>query len=57
MEGFSEIRFTKPNSPYNFVDGSCFQPAHRHRRNRCDQMRRTTQPSSLWKSVRMWALS
>src|SRR5215472_6112250 len=54
-EGIREIRFTKPNSAYSFTLGNCIQPRIRQRRKRCDQMRRTIQPSSLWKSVRMWA--
>ena len=54
-EGIREIRFTKPNSSYSFTLGNCIQPRVRHRQNRCDQMRRTIQPSSLWKSVRTWA--
>src|ERR1035438_410894 len=54
-EGIREMRFTKPNSSYSFTRGNCSQPRVRHRRKRCDQMRRTIQPSSLWKSVRTWA--
>jgi hypothetical protein len=54
-EGIREMRFTKPNSSYSITVGNCIQPRVRHRRKRCDQMRRTIQPSSLWKSVRTWA--
>src|ERR1035437_5736199 len=54
-EGIREMRFAKPNFSYSFTRGNCSQPRVRHRRKRCDQMRRTIQPSSLWKSVRTWA--
>src|SRR5690242_9423680 len=40
-EGIREMRFTKPNSSYSFTLGNCIQPRVRHRRKRCDQMRRT----------------
>src|SRR5215471_18432257 len=40
------MRFTKPNSSYSFTVGNSIQPRLRHRQNRCDQMRRTIQPSS-----------
>jgi hypothetical protein len=54
-EGIREMRFTKPNSSYSFTLGNSVQPRLRHRQNRCDQMRRTIQPSSWWKRVRTWA--
>src|SRR5712691_1487226 len=54
-EGMSENRLTKPNSSYSVAGGNCFQPVVRHRRKRCDQIRRTIQRSSRWKSVRTWA--
>ena len=30
-EGISEIRFTRPNSPYSLLSGNVFQPQHRQR--------------------------
>jgi hypothetical protein len=54
IEGINCTRFTSPYSPYSWVSGNCNQPPRRQRLNRCDQMRRTIQPSSRWKSVRTW---
>jgi hypothetical protein len=45
-EGINPTRLTSPYSPYSLVRGRDFQPAFRHRLNRCDQIRRTIQPSS-----------
>ena len=54
-EGINPSKFTSPYSRYSVVTGSCFHPPLRQRLNRCDQIRRTIQRSSGWKSIRTWA--
>jgi hypothetical protein len=54
-EGINPIKLTSPCSRYSVFLGSLFQPPFLQRLYRCDQIRRTIQPSSRWKSVRTWA--
>src|ERR1700747_431180 len=54
-EGINPIKLTSPCSRYSVFLGSRFQPPFLQRLYRCDQIRRTIQPSSRWKSLRTWA--
>ncbi len=45
-EGTSEIKRTSPYSTISLRSGRSLHPPLRHRLRRCDQMRRTIQPSS-----------
>src|ERR1700688_2281593 len=54
-EGINPIKLTSPCSRYSVFLGSLFQPPFLQRLYRCDQIRRTIQPSSRWKIVRTWA--
>ena len=51
-EGINPTKLTSPYWLYSAAHGSCFQPLLRQRLHRCDQIRRTIQQSSRWKSFR-----
>ncbi len=55
-DGITEIKFSRPISPYSFVSGSSSHPQHRHRLYRWDQIGWTIHRLSRLKSLRTQVL-